>query len=119
MNMFASLAEPMVRRPGDYIPENPKPKADPAERRPRTKAPQNPWRLSYGQCAVLDALVVYGSNEAAARVLGISKQTVSGHLERAIFRMGVSTRLLAVLEWDRFTRDKFSAMVASVEAASV
>lgn len=119
MNMFATLAEPMRCRPGDYIPAQPKPKAEPAERRPRKKAPPNPWRLPYGQCAVLDALVLYGSNQEVARVLRISKKTVSCHIELAKHRMGVGTRMLAVLEWDRFTRGRWSSMVASVESAAV
>lgn len=76
----------------------------PSHRQTPKQCASNPWGLTPGQCETLAAMVECGANEEAAEKLGLSPKTVSMQLERAMDRMGVTKRLLAVLAWDRFTR---------------
>jgi DNA-binding NarL/FixJ family response regulator len=101
MNMFASLAEPMLDRPGDPIPYV-RPGKAPAQK--RRIAPANQWGLTYAQCTVLSVLCDVGGNQQAALFLGVSDKAIEAHMAAAKKKMGVTDRVLAILAWDRFTR---------------
>jgi DNA-binding NarL/FixJ family response regulator len=107
MNMFASLAEPMLDRPGDPIPYV-RPAKAPAARKRRI-APANPWGFTYGQCAVLSTLCEVGKDNDAALLLGVTNKAIEAHMAAAKKKMGVTDRVLAILAWDRFTRTEGEA----------
>jgi len=64
----------------------------------------NQWDISQAEAAALDALILMGSEQLAADALGVSVKTVSAQVSRAKVRMGMKTRLLALIAWDRRTR---------------
>ncbi len=71
-------------------------------------AADNPWGLTAREAQVMDALVVVGSQKAAARELHLSLKTVESHCARVSERMGLkfagsSARKLVL--WDRWRRD--------------
>lgn len=70
----------------------------------RDEKKQNPWKLTPRQCDSLRAICETGSVVAASARLGLTVHTVDGHLDLARRAMGVSTTLLAALEWDRYVR---------------
>jgi hypothetical protein len=67
-------------------------------------APANKWGLPVGMCATLSAMVRTGDAGEAARELGVGRPAVSMALTRAVERMGVRNRMLALFEWDRAMR---------------
>jgi len=73
---------------------------------PKSTAPARRRRvgLTRRQGEVLDALVRLGSSKLVARELQIEKSTVDGIVRTACARLGVRTRLQAVLAWDRSRR---------------
>ena len=52
--------------------------------------------LSPRECAVLQAVIQYGSNAAVARALGISKSTVENHLTSIYRKLDVRSRSAAI-----------------------
>lgn len=64
----------------------------------------DPWNLTPQQIAALTAVAKVGCDKCAAESMGLSSKTVSQHVMAAKRRMHVKTRLLAVLEWDRYNR---------------
>ncbi len=72
----------------------------------------NPWNLTDGQAAAMDAMVRHGCAKRAADALGISIKTVEAHTAEAGIKMGRGTRLTKYLQWDRWRR---AALPASGE----
>lgn len=68
----------------------------------------NPWRITKGQAAILDALVESGNQKAAAKNLGLSIYTVTEHVSEIRKRMGCArdgSRYSHLLTWDRWRRE--------------
>jgi hypothetical protein len=63
---------------------------------------ENPWRISRGQAAALDAVIKTGCHKLAARELDISVAAVEEHIQRARVKMGTNGRILHILQWDRW-----------------
>lgn len=51
-------------------------------------------------------LTRYGCDKQACAEMGIAKSTMSELVRRAKHRIGARTRLLAILEWDRWNREQ-------------
>lgn len=64
----------------------------------------NPWNLSDLQCKVLDALVEHGSEKVAAGAIDVHRNAITGGIRAVKEKMGVSHRVQAILEWDRWKR---------------
>jgi DNA-binding CsgD family transcriptional regulator len=64
----------------------------------------NPWKLTPREVETLDKIIALGAEKGAAYELGISPKTVHTLFDRARKRIGSRTRLLAVLEFDRWRR---------------
>jgi FixJ family two-component response regulator len=64
----------------------------------------NPWGLTPRESEVMSLLVTTGMEKIVAADLGISVKTVAELMRRAKGKMKAKTRLLAVLEWDRWQR---------------
>lgn len=64
----------------------------------------NPWNLTPGQCAALDAVIEHKCDKAAAAALGLSSGTVSQQAAHARNKMNASNRLDTLLRWDRYRR---------------
>lgn len=69
----------------------------------------NPWMLSPREAETMDVLISTGSNKVAARQMGISHRTVELYLCCVLRKMGVKSRVVAAVQWDRFTRQKEAA----------
>ena len=62
----------------------------------------NPWKLTEAQANILGLLAKVGCDKLAARQLGVSSRTVETHVRNARKRMGIATRVVAVVVWDRW-----------------
>ena len=69
----------------------------------------NPWGLTESQQQVLAAMIEHGTDKAVARVLGLQPQTVKTKMWHIRQRMGASTKVVAAVMWDRFTRGHLEA----------
>ncbi len=65
---------------------------------------ENPWNLTPGECRVLAAVAEVGTGKGAGKILDLSHKTVEQHIHMIKTKMGIPHRLLAVLEYDRFSR---------------
>lgn len=65
----------------------------------------NPWNLTDGQAAAMDAMVTHGCAKRAADALGLSVKTIEAHTAEAGLKMGHATRLAKYLQWDRWRRN--------------
>jgi hypothetical protein len=78
---------------------------DEAMRIIRSAAPptgDDPWGLTPGMRKTLTAVVRTGSMSQAAIDLGVGHPAVSMQISRAVERMKVGNRMLALFEWVRF-----------------
>jgi DNA-binding NarL/FixJ family response regulator len=100
MNVFASLIE----RPKFVAPPKPAPVFVRREKKPKPSPANNPWKLTHAECTTLDVLAETGCGKLAAEMMSVSHRTVENSLAVIKRKMGVSTRLLAVLMWDRHIR---------------
>jgi DNA-binding NarL/FixJ family response regulator len=64
----------------------------------------NPWNLPPREAQVMSLLTTVGLEKIVAVELGISRKTVCELVGRSKRRIGARTRLLAVLEFDRWAR---------------
>jgi DNA-binding CsgD family transcriptional regulator len=64
----------------------------------------NPWGLTKREAEALRMFIVTGCEKRTADMMGISMKTVSTLVVRAKQRMGVGTRLHALIEFDRWQR---------------
>lgn len=64
----------------------------------------NPFGLTDSQADVMDGLVRWGASKAVCAELSIVQSTLEQHVSAVVKQMGVTNRMLAVLEWDRFSR---------------
>jgi hypothetical protein len=62
----------------------------------------NPWGITPGQAGVLDALIVHGSNKAAAIALGLTLKSVEMQVSAATRRMPHGPRLHKLMRWRDF-----------------
>jgi hypothetical protein len=65
-------------------------------------AGDDPWGLTPGMRKTLSAVVRTGSMSQAAIDLGVGHPAVSMQISRAVERMKVGNRMLALFEWVRF-----------------
>jgi DNA-binding CsgD family transcriptional regulator len=80
----------------------------------------NPWNLTAREAQILCMLAAASdcNSKRAARALGLSHRTVETYVQRACGKMGVPTRMAAVLKWDREHRACSHCMVRRLEAAA-
>jgi DNA-binding NarL/FixJ family response regulator len=64
----------------------------------------NPWSLPPREVEVMNLLIQTGLEKIVALELGLSRKTVQELVGRTRKRMGARTRLLAAIEWDRWSR---------------
>lgn len=64
----------------------------------------NPWHLTDGQVASMDAWIETGCLKRAADRLGVSRKTVSAQTCKARAKMQCRTLMLALVQWDRYRR---------------
>jgi DNA-binding CsgD family transcriptional regulator len=64
----------------------------------------NPWNLTDLECRVLAALVEHGMEKVAAAHMGVGRNTVTSGIKEAKAKIGVSHRIQAVVQWDRWSR---------------
>lgn len=64
----------------------------------------NPWNLPPREAQVMTQMADKGSEKVVADELGISRHTVNEYMTRAKKRIGARSRLLALIEWDRWER---------------
>lgn len=69
----------------------------------------NPWGLPPREAQVMTGMAELGAEKVVADRLGISRKTVMELVYRAKKRIGARTRLLAVIEWDRWARSQEAA----------
>lgn len=62
--------------------------------------------LTPTMCEALEAVVEQYSDKHAASVLGVSAKAVTNTICRAKKRLGATTRLHALLMWDRWARQE-------------
>jgi DNA-binding NarL/FixJ family response regulator len=72
--------------------------------RPRRPEPTNPWGLTERQVEVMRHIAATGSIKAASARLGLSYGATNEHTQRARQRIGASTWVVALLEFDRWAR---------------
>ena len=106
MNLFAELTREIKQRPGHAYVESVTKNMSRGGRPSNVPLPavDNPWGLSPSECAVMKALSSGLTIIQAGERLGIVGKTVELHLKNAKARMGQTSRVLAILEWDRFMR---------------
>lgn len=75
----------------------------------------NPWNITPAMQKVLDAIIAVGSPKGAAYELNISIRTLDCLFGEAKKRMGLRTRLHALLEWDRYKYDRQLQAIAKEE----
>lgn len=61
--------------------------------------PPTPWGLTPSQATIIDAIVRHGIAKAAARELGLDKNTLTATMAAVRKKMGVQTNLHAYIEW--------------------
>lgn len=118
MNPFAQLATPIIRRPGDFIPEEAPQKSPPKRRLTRqglqARVPtsrglypeiDNPWSLTPMECEVLRQTVTGKTQADISRDIGRSKKTIATHADRLKDKMEAMSMAHAAVLWDRFARD--------------
>jgi FixJ family two-component response regulator len=66
----------------------------------------NPWNLPPREVEVMSRMVAAGLEKIVAADLGISRKTVQELVGRAKKRIGARTRVTALIEWDRWERNK-------------
>ena len=64
----------------------------------------NPWGLTPRQCEVLAAVIETGCNKLASKALGLELRTTEAHLHAAYKRIGVGSRIVALVAFDRWNR---------------
>jgi DNA-binding CsgD family transcriptional regulator len=64
----------------------------------------NPWGLVASEARVMDAVVAHFTQDCVARALGLTRNTVSTHLDAVRTKMECNTTLQAALIWDRYRR---------------
>lgn len=67
----------------------------------------NPWGLTPYQVFVMESMIANdGENGTTARTLRLSPKTTSTHMTRIIEKMGVRTKIAAILTFDRWNREQ-------------
>jgi FixJ family two-component response regulator len=69
----------------------------------------NPWNLLPSETRMLDALIQHGCDKGVARALGIVPRTVTAGMWRIRGKMNATSRIQAVVLWDRFKRGEHAA----------
>lgn len=64
----------------------------------------NPWNLTEAQERAISTVCEVGLDKIAADRLSVSPKTLKLHMHQVRKKMGVSSRLLAALLWDRYAR---------------
>lgn len=65
----------------------------------------NPWKLSEGEVATLDAMTKCGNTKLAARERELAVNTIQAQLWRAKEKMGARNSTMALLMFDRWARE--------------
>lgn len=68
---------------------------------PRTKDPSLPYGVTPNQAAALDAVILHGTDSAAARCLGIVADSVSERVRLASKKIPGPHRLAKLIAWAR------------------
>lgn len=66
----------------------------------------NPWGLTRQEAAAMQAVTEQGCYKRAADAMNISPKTIAHHLTHARRRMGIESRIAAILEFDRQQRSQ-------------
>lgn len=64
----------------------------------------NPWKLSDGEAAALDAMRETGNIKLAARMRERAQNTIQAQIWRAMQKMQARNQITAILMWDRMRR---------------
>lgn len=99
-----------------HVLSTPKKSRPPRRQRGPTKAypaVPNPWGLLPREAAVLDAVIVSGSNRGAAALLGKSIKTIEVLKSDGLLKMGTDPTLTRLLTWFLFRQDVLRPGVAA------
>lgn len=102
MNMFASLAEPMLDRPC-VVSIKPVLKV---VRIKRPQAPQTPWGLTASQCKVMPLITAGLTAKEIGQAMGLSERTIENHMRQLRVRMNARSNVVAAVMWDRWKRSE-------------
>lgn len=67
---------------------------------------ESPWGLTAQEATVMRLLVRFGLVDPIVKEMRVREQTVRGHLNRAMMKMGARNRVLAALMFDRRMREE-------------
>lgn len=82
---------------------------------PRKTTRSNPFRLTDGQCDVMELLVEHGTAKGVADAMGRTHQSVNNTIWECCKKMGVRSYIHAALKWDR--KQRMDAQLVEVRSS--